>query len=137
MYVHRIELCLGRYVISPDAIFDQYCRNETAWSFETKVTADPTNNSGRSQPNILSWSALSLGRQSMHDFQDKNGLIPFMDLIYNRAFLTIVAATGQDSEVGLPGLRRGTRYERQKIEELKPGLRVTSPKHLSDALEES
>lgn len=71
------------------------------------------------------------------DPQDKNGLIPFMDLIYDRAFLTIVAATGQDSDAGLPGLRKGTRYETQEIEELKPGLRLVSPKHLADALEES
>ena len=71
------------------------------------------------------------------DPQDKNGLIPFMDLIYDRAFLTIVAATGQDSGAGLPGLRKGTRYETQRIEELKPGLHVMSPKHLGDALEES
>ena len=69
------------------------------------------------------------------DHQDKNDLIPFMDLIYNRAFLTIVAATGQDSEAGLPGLRKGTRHETQKIEELEPKLRVVAPKHLADALE--
>ena len=60
-----------------------------------------------------------------------------MDLIYHRAFLTIVAATGQDSDAGLPGLRKGTRYETQQIKELKPGLHVMSPKHLADALEES
>ena len=71
------------------------------------------------------------------DPQDKNGLIPFMDLIYDRAFLTIVAATGQDSDAGLPGLRNGARHQTQQIEELKPGLRVVSPKHLADALEES
>ena len=71
------------------------------------------------------------------DHQDKSSLIPFMDLIYDRAFLTIVAATGQDSEAGLPGLGKGTRYKTQIIEELKPGLRVMSPKHLSDALEQS
>ena len=71
------------------------------------------------------------------DHEDKGGLVPFMDLIYDRAFLTIIAATGHDSQAGLPGFRKCTRHERQKIEELKPGLRVTSPKHLSDALEES
>ena len=71
------------------------------------------------------------------DPQDKNGMIPFMDLVYDRAFLTIVAATGQDSDEGLPGLRKGTRCVTQRIEELKPGLRVVSPKHLADALEES
>ena len=71
------------------------------------------------------------------DHQDKNDLIPFMDLVYDRAFLTIIAATGQDSEAGLSGLRKGTRCETQKIAELKPGLRIVSPKHLSDALEQS
>lgn len=69
------------------------------------------------------------------DHHDKNGLIPFMDLIYDRAFFTIVAATGHDSEAGLPGLRKGTRYDTQKIAELEPELRVVSPKHLADALE--
>ena len=71
------------------------------------------------------------------DPQDKSGLIPFMDLIYDRAFLTIVAATGQDSAAGLPGIHKGTRCDAQIIEELKPGLRVMSPKHLADALQES
>ncbi|KAF2101845.1 HET-domain-containing protein [Rhizodiscina lignyota] len=71
------------------------------------------------------------------DDEDKNALIPFMDMIYDRAFLTVVAATGQSSEAGLPGLHKGTRRKKPTIEQLKPGLRVMCPKHLADALDQS
>ena len=68
---------------------------------------------------------------------DKANMLSIMDNIYDRAFLTIVAATGQDSSAGLPGFRKSPRGVRQRIENLEPGLSVASPKHLSDALEQS
>lgn len=68
---------------------------------------------------------------------DKANMLSIMDNIYDRAFLTIVAATGQDSSAGLPGLRKTPRGVRQRIKNLKPGLSVASPKHLTDALEQS
>lgn len=71
------------------------------------------------------------------DTADKAKMLSVMDNIYDRAFLTIIAATGQDSSAGLPGLRKSSRGVQQRIENLKPGLGVASPKHLSDALEQS
>lgn len=71
------------------------------------------------------------------DTADKAEMLSIMDNIYDRAFLTIIAATGQDSSAGLPGLKKSPRGVRQRIANLKPGLSVTSPKHLSDALEQS
>jgi hypothetical protein len=46
------------------------------------------------------------------------------DRIYDRAALTIVAASGHDANAGLPGVRKGSRTFRQEIEEIKPGLRL-------------
>ena len=71
------------------------------------------------------------------DDEDKIGLISFMDMIYDRAFLTIIAATGRDSEAGLPGLHNSTRRKKQTVEELNPELHVTCPRHLADALDQS
>ncbi|KDR74945.1 hypothetical protein GALMADRAFT_269136 [Galerina marginata CBS 339.88] len=47
-----------------------------------------------------------------------------MDFIYGAAHLTIVAATGNDANTGLPGVREGTRGVPQSTEEIAPGFRL-------------
>ena len=55
---------------------------------------------------------------------EKAEAISKMDIVYGAAFVTIVAATGGSADAGLPGVRSGTRENRQPIEELTPGLRL-------------
>ncbi|KAF2811046.1 HET-domain-containing protein [Mytilinidion resinicola] len=68
---------------------------------------------------------------------DKAHYIPYMDSIYDRAFLTIAAATGDSADAGLPGVRKGSRGCSQIIEEVLPSVRLSSIRHLRDALDES
>ncbi len=58
------------------------------------------------------------------DTGGKAEAISKMDLVYGAAFVTIIAATGEDAYAGLPGVRPGTRGCRQPIEEIMPGLRL-------------
>jgi hypothetical protein len=58
------------------------------------------------------------------DTGEKAEYISKMDLVYGAAFVTIIAATGQNAYAGLPGVRLGTREYRQPIEEIMPGLRL-------------
>ena len=60
------------------------------------------------------------------DTGEKADVISKMELVYGGAFLTIMAATGSDANVGLPGVRPGTRGQHQAIEEIMPVLRLAS-----------
>ncbi|RMZ89260.1 hypothetical protein DV736_g3502, partial [Chaetothyriales sp. CBS 134916] len=71
------------------------------------------------------------------DSSDKNSLIPYMHKIYDRAFMTIVAASGKDAQAGLPGVCPKSRRQEQRVEEISPGLRLICPKHIVDALNHS
>ncbi|MCJ1247930.1 hypothetical protein MMC30_005145 [Trapelia coarctata] len=71
------------------------------------------------------------------DDRDKMSLIPNMHLIYDRAFMTIIAGTGKDAEAGLPGVRTNSRAHAQTVEEILPGLRLVCLKSLTDALNQS
>lgn len=71
------------------------------------------------------------------DSSDKNSLIPYMHMVYDRAFMTIVAATGGDAQAGLPGVRPKSRAQQRRLEEISPGLRLICPKHMVDALDQS
>lgn len=51
----------------------------------------------------------------MQDSRDKHDLIRQMDLVYQRAKLTIIAAHGTDAGAGLPGVREGSRPILQHI----------------------
>jgi len=46
--------------------------------------------------------------------EDQAHFIPMMDKIYGGAFLTIIAASGEDFNAGLPGVRPDTRQPRQE-----------------------
>jgi hypothetical protein len=50
--------------------------------------------------------------------------IQIMDLIYGNALFTIMAATGDNADAGLPGVRWGSRGRRQLTEQLSPGERL-------------
>ena len=60
-----------------------------------------------------------------------------MDIVYGTAFVTIVAATGDNANVGLPGVRPGTRRIRQPIEEIAPGFRLAFKQRHLDYLKSS
>jgi hypothetical protein len=51
----------------------------------------------------------------------KQAAIESMSLIYSKAFVTIIAASGPDANSGLPGIRRGTRILTSAIK-IKPDL---------------
>ncbi|TFK31496.1 heterokaryon incompatibility protein-domain-containing protein [Crucibulum laeve] len=60
----------------------------------------------------------------------KADAIAKMDLVYGGAFVTIMAASAMNANTGLPGVRPGTRGERQPIEEIMPGFRLAfKPKY--------
>jgi len=71
------------------------------------------------------------------DIADKRSLIPNMDIIYNRAFMTIVAANGDNAYAGLAGIRKNFTRRKQTVEEVRPGLRLLCPKHIADLLNNS
>ncbi|KAK4949158.1 hypothetical protein LTR10_012531 [Elasticomyces elasticus] len=70
------------------------------------------------------------------DDADKKALIPLMDLIYNRALLSIVAGSGDTAGAGLPGVSATSKIP-QAIREVSSGCTLLSQKHLVDLLEYS
>jgi hypothetical protein len=58
------------------------------------------------------------------DREDMMDGIQHMDLIYEGAVLTIIAATGKDNNAGLPGLHPGTRRLVQLSQDIKPGVKM-------------
>lgn len=58
------------------------------------------------------------------DEESKMQEIERMDKIYGNAFLAIIAATGDDADAGLSGLRTARNPASQVIEEISPGLRL-------------
>lgn len=62
----------------------------------------------------------------IQDNSDKFEQVKSMDRVYGAAWLTIVAADGEDANVGLPGVRPGTRTRNisQLFEEVWPGLHI-------------
>jgi len=60
------------------------------------------------------------------DFATKDDAISNMKYIYHATYITIVTATGKDAAAGLPGVRAGSRGWTQPIEEIQPGIRLTT-----------
>ncbi|KAL4894321.1 heterokaryon incompatibility protein-domain-containing protein [Aspergillus ambiguus] len=60
------------------------------------------------------------------DWDDKKDGIQKMDLIYQGSILTIVAASGRNSQAGLPGLHPASRRLEQAVAEVKPGVLLAS-----------
>lgn len=59
-----------------------------------------------------------------NDTEDLDLGVNSMDLIYERAWLTIVAACGHDANAGLPGVRESTRKAHRNTDEVHPGVEV-------------
>ena len=59
-----------------------------------------------------------------NDTEDLKLGVNSMDLIYERARLTVVAICGNDADAGLPGVNEGTRSTRQNTGEIYPGVEV-------------
>jgi hypothetical protein len=57
-----------------------------------------------------------------NDSGDLDRGVNVMDLIYERAWLTIVASYGHDANAGLPGVQRGSRKSSRNIIQVKPGI---------------
>lgn len=57
-----------------------------------------------------------------------------MDLIYEKALLTIVAACGHDANSGLPGVEEGSRFIPRYPEEIVPGVQLGIYIHLEAAM---
>jgi hypothetical protein len=60
------------------------------------------------------------------DELDKACGVQKMDLVYQGAILTVVAASGMDSNTGLPELHPGFREVIQWVEEVKPGVKMNA-----------
>ncbi|KAJ8124666.1 hypothetical protein O1611_g8974 [Lasiodiplodia mahajangana] len=72
-----------------------------------------------------------------NDPDDINRGVKTMDLIYENAELTIVAACGHDADAGLPGVREGTRLEPAFSEEIIPGVELGGYVTLDDRMRRS
>jgi hypothetical protein len=59
-----------------------------------------------------------------NDSVDVNKGISMMDLIYERAMLTIIAASGGHANAGLPGVGSTSRSITQRIEQIRPRVRL-------------
>ncbi|KAF5236798.1 hypothetical protein FANTH_11119 [Fusarium anthophilum] len=57
-----------------------------------------------------------------NDMEDLERGINVMDLIYERSLLTIIAASGNDADAGLPGVRARSRPALKQTIEVKPGI---------------
>lgn len=57
-----------------------------------------------------------------NDNADLDQGVNVMDLIYEQAWLTIIAGYGHNANAGLPGVRKGARKASQNIVQIKPGV---------------
>jgi hypothetical protein len=71
------------------------------------------------------------------DGDDMQAGIQTMDIIYERALLTIIAASGIDANAGLPGVHPSSRRSNQVIETVHAGVRMTVTYELDDHLKYS
>ena len=78
--------------------------------------------------------ALCLLQNDMHVLERG---IRAMDLIYELAWLTVVAACGHDANAHLPGIRHGTRRASKNTVEIKPGVHMGLVTGLDALLQDS
>lgn len=69
------------------------------------------------------------------DNADKSNQIALMSAIYGCAYLTVVAASGNDADAGLPGMRPGTRFKKQEEIAIKFSQKVTAAESQSTDVE--
>lgn len=71
------------------------------------------------------------------DPDTKQAMISVMDFVYGNALMTIIAASGDSANAGLPGVSYGSRNRSQAIESIKPGMKLTYARNLADLLQSS
>lgn len=71
------------------------------------------------------------------DDESKDHFIPNMQLIYGTAWLTIIAQTAENANVGLQGYRPGTRGKPQAVREVVSGLSLSVAPHYGGIVYES
>jgi len=59
-----------------------------------------------------------------NDPEDVKKGVEIMDLIYEMAWLTVVAACGHDANAGLPGVRPGVREEKKLVFTVRGGVKM-------------
>lgn len=59
-----------------------------------------------------------------NDPEDVSEGVNVMDIIYEKALLTIVAVSGHDANCGLPGVEEGSRFMPRYPEEIIRGVRL-------------
>jgi len=145
---------------------DRYCRYMTlsyVWgSVAVSLRLTRASKPQLSQPGVLKQLSLSLPRTItdamlltkslgqrylwvdslclvQNDPQDVQSGTAVMDLIYELSNLTIIAATGHNSEAGLPGVRDGSRPVNWKPQSLQvlPGVKMRVHTHLRSLLSAS
>ncbi|KAH8821378.1 heterokaryon incompatibility protein-domain-containing protein [Xylogone sp. PMI_703] len=57
-----------------------------------------------------------------NDIMDLDRGVNVMDLIYERAWVTVVASYGHDANAGLPGVQSGSRTASYNVVQIKPGI---------------
>lgn len=72
-----------------------------------------------------------------NDTLDLQKGVDVMGTIYERAIMTIIAASGSDSNAGLPGVREGSRLISQHVEQIIPGVRLAVHNDLDHLLQSS
>jgi Heterokaryon incompatibility protein (HET) len=78
--------------------------------------------------------SLCLVQDDLEELQD---CVAIMDLFYEMAALTIVAATGSNAWAGLPGVWPRPRKYARKVNEIMPGLKMTTISHVDTLLRRS
>jgi hypothetical protein len=71
------------------------------------------------------------------DSEDMASGIQTMDLVYEMAIVTIIAASGSDAQAGLPGVRPHSRHSTQLIQEISPSVKMIGLYELDDYLKRS
>jgi hypothetical protein len=72
-----------------------------------------------------------------NDSADLDRGVNVMDLIYEQAWLTIIAGYGHNADAGLPGVRQGSRKAYQNIVQIKPGVSLGVNTSLNELLASS
>jgi hypothetical protein len=72
-----------------------------------------------------------------NDGTDMRSGIEVMDLIYERSVLSIIAASGDSANAGLPGVRAGSRFITNHVERIQPGIKLAIYNELDHLLRPS
>lgn len=94
---------------------------QTIWQLLPRTVQDAVEVVKLLEERFLWIDALCLVQNDPVDMQSG---IQLMDLIYEKAALCIVAASGDNANAGLPGVHRGNRLVTNHIEQIRPGIKL-------------